>query len=101
MTAAPPPTAVTVLTQTNCASCEHAKQVLGRVAAEYPLTVQEIGLDTDPGRELALTHGVIFAPGVLIDGALFSYGRLSERKLRRTLTQRHSTRTALENGHRS
>jgi hypothetical protein len=28
---------------------------------------------------------VLFAPGVLVDGAPFSYGRLSERKLRRTL----------------
>jgi glutaredoxin len=88
VTATPPPTAVTVLTRQDCASCVQAKQVLNRVATEYPLSVQEISLDTPPGRELALAHGVTFAPGVLLDGALFSYGRLSERKLRRTLARR-------------
>jgi len=83
-----PPTAVTVLTRQDCPSCVQAKQVLNRVATEYPLVVQEVSLDTTGGRELALAHGVMFAPGVLLDGALFSYGRLSERKLRRTLTRR-------------
>ena len=88
MTAPQPTTVVTVLTQQNCASCERAKQVLDRVATAYPLSTHEVSLDTPPGRELALKHGVMFAPGVLLDGALFSYGRLSERKLRRTLTRR-------------
>jgi len=31
---------------------------------------------------------VLFAPGVLLDGKPFGYGRLSERKLRRALAQR-------------
>ena len=31
---------------------------------------------------------MLFAPGVLVDGRPFSYGRLSERKLRRTLDKR-------------
>jgi hypothetical protein len=30
----------------------------------------------------------MFAPGVLVDGEPFSYGRLSERKLRRELRRR-------------
>jgi len=85
VTAPQPTTVVTVLTQQNCASCERAKQVLDRVATAYPLSTHEVSLDTPPGRELALKHGVMFA---LLDGALFSYGRLSERKLRRTLTRR-------------
>ena len=32
--------------------------------------------------------GLLFPPGVLIDGEPFSYGRLSERKLRRELDRR-------------
>lgn len=32
--------------------------------------------------------GILFAPGVLVDGAPFSYGRRSERKLRRHLARR-------------
>lgn len=79
------PFAITLLTQDHCGFCDHAKQVLGRVSADYPLQVTEIDLASEEGRTLAATAGVLFAPGVLIDGASFSFGRLSERKLRRTL----------------
>jgi hypothetical protein len=37
---------------------------------------------------------VLFAPGVLVDGEFFSFGRISERKLRRTLDQRRQDRPA-------
>ena len=85
------PFEVTLLTKVACAYCDHAKEVLDRVRRDYPLRVSEIGLDTVEGELLARRVGVMFAPGVLIDGEPFSYGRLSERKLRRTLR----TRTAL------
>jgi len=81
-------TQVTLLTQDDCALCDHAKDVLARVAADHLLQVEEIRLDTPEGRALALQHGVLFAPGVLLDGAAFCYGRLSEKKLRRTLERR-------------
>lgn len=81
-------TRVTLLTQDDCAMCEHAKQVLARVGVDHPLEVREIRLTTPEGQELALRHGVLFAPGVLLDGESFAYGRLSERKLRRTLARR-------------
>jgi len=84
---------ITLLTQADCALCEHAKQVLARVAAEHPLSVTEIDLGSDEGRDLALSAGVMFAPGVLIDGQPFSYGRLSERRLRKTLQRQPSPLT--------
>jgi hypothetical protein len=37
------------------------------------------------GQRLAMQGGLLFPPGILIDGKPFSYGRLSERKLRREL----------------
>jgi hypothetical protein len=79
---------VTLLTQGDCAMCEHAKEVLARVGADHPLEVDEVALATPEGQELALRHGVLFAPGVLLDGEAFAYGRLSERKLRRALARR-------------
>ena len=87
---APAPQAmrVTLLTQADCALCDHARAVLARVAADHPLHITEIGLATDEGRQLALDAGVLFAPGVLLGGRPFAHGRLSERKLRRTLTAR-------------
>jgi len=81
-------TRVTLLTQSDCAYCERAKDVLARVGAEHRLTVEELRLETPEGRELAVRHGVLFAPGILLDGEPFGYGRLSEKKLRRELTRR-------------
>ena len=78
-------TAITLLTQADCALCEHAKRVLARVGADHPLRVTEIDLASEPGRALAAGAGVLFAPGVLVDGRPFGYGRLSERRLRREL----------------
>ncbi|MGN2642157.1 MULTISPECIES: glutaredoxin family protein [Nocardia] len=79
--------AITLLTRSDCGLCEHAKQVLARVGQDYPLTVTEIDLRTEDGQRLAATAGVLFAPGVLVDGEPFSHGRVSERKLRRTLAR--------------
>jgi hypothetical protein len=81
-------TAITLLTQADCALCEHAKKVLTRVRADYPIEITEIDLASQRGRSLAAEAGVPFAPGVLVDGHPFGYGRLSERKLRRTLQRR-------------
>jgi glutaredoxin len=81
------PTQVTVLTQPNCQFCELAAAVLARVGQDHPLSVRHLDLNSLEGRDLAARHGVLFAPGILLDGQLFSYGRLSERRLRRHLTR--------------
>ena len=78
-------TTITLLTQADCALCEHAKQVLTRVGADHPLEVTEIDLASAAGRTLAAKAGVLFAPGVLVNGSPFGHGRLSERRLRRAL----------------
>lgn len=87
---------VTLLTQEDCHLCEHAKQVLARVAGDVPLRVEELRLDTDEGRDLATRHGVLFAPGILVDGNMFGYGRLSERKLRRHLAKTSAGGTTID-----
>jgi glutaredoxin len=79
---------ITVLTQPDCAFCEHATEVLARVGHDHPLDVRHLQLDSDEGRALAQRHGVLFAPGVFLDGQLLSYGRLSERRVRRQLARR-------------
>jgi glutaredoxin len=78
-------TAITLLTQQDCALCEHARKVLDRVGEDHPLEVTEIDLASEQGRELAAQARVQFAPGVLVNGRPFGYGRLSERRLRRAL----------------
>ncbi|MCO4239214.1 glutaredoxin family protein [Pseudarthrobacter raffinosi] len=82
----PQTTDITILTKASCASCVQAKEVLSGLRQDYSLEIREVSLETEEGRELAGRTGVVFAPGILINGKLFSYGRLSEKKLRRHLT---------------
>lgn len=79
---------VLILTQERCDLCERAGEVVGKLAEEYPLRVRALDLETPRGRELAERGGILFAPGVFVGGEPFSYGRLSERKLRRELKRR-------------
>lgn len=76
---------ITVLTQTSCTYCDKAKEILDRLALDFSFNLSEISLETDEGKRLAIKNGVMFAPGILIDGDLFSFGRLSEKKLKSKL----------------
>ncbi|WP_329295874.1 thioredoxin family protein [Streptomyces pseudovenezuelae] len=75
--------ALTLLTQPDCAWCDRAKKLLGDFEAE----VTEVSLDTAEGREVAARHRLLFAPGLLHNDRLIAYGRISERALRRELSQ--------------
>lgn len=83
---------VLLLTQEQCGFCEQAKEILGRLKSEYELTLSTLDLGTPEGEALATRHGLLFAPGVLLDGEPFSYGRLSERKLRRAIERRRQVK---------
>ncbi len=76
---------VTIVTQPACPWCEHAQEILDRLSLEYRLDVTPIPITDPDARHLAERSGMVFPPGVFLDGRLFSYGRLSERKLRREL----------------
>ncbi len=79
---------VVVVISEDCNLCEGARDVLGRVGEVYPLRVREVPLSTAEGRRLALDCGAPFPPVILLDGELFSYGRLSERKLLKAMVSR-------------
>lgn len=78
-------TQVTLLTTTDCHLCRHARQVLNRVAVDHPIDIDEVPVETERGKRLAAEASLVFPPGVLLNGQPFSHGRLSERKLRKTL----------------
>lgn len=82
---------VVILTQENCAFCDAAKALFERLAAEYRLDVSLISLGSPEGEELAKQGQVLFPPGIFLDGEPFSYGRPSERKIRRELDRRSAT----------
>jgi len=76
---------IVVLSQPDCHFCDEAQAILARLTPSYPISIRQIALDSDQGRDLAARHGVMFAPGIVMNGRLVSYGRLSERRLRRHL----------------
>ena len=79
---------ILLLTQEHCGFCEQAKDILDHLSREYWLSVSTLDMGSPKGQGLAMKGGLLFPPGVLIDGEPFSYGRLSERKLRRELDRR-------------
>lgn len=81
-------TRITLLTTPGCDLCDHAKEILERVRADVAIEVEAVELDSDRGHALARRSGMAFPPAVLINDEPFSYGRLSERKLRKALGRR-------------
>ena len=79
---------ILLLMQEHCGFCEQAKDILDRLSREYWLSVSMLDIVSPEGQRLAIQGGLLFAPGLFIDGEPFSYGRLSERKLRRELDRR-------------
>ena len=77
---------VTLLTKPDCDNCVRAQETLQHLSDDITFEMRFVELDSPAGQALAVEHGVLFAPGVLIDGRLSSYGRPSERRLRRDLT---------------
>lgn len=78
---------VDLLTTSGCHFCVHARDVLERLSAEFPIRVREVDLESVEGAAALRRWRVPFPPIVLVDGELFGYGRISERKLRRSLSR--------------
>lgn len=74
-----------LLTQRECKFCAQARAVLTELSTEYPLRVSELDLDSARGRELAGHAGILFPPGIFLNGRAVAFGRPSERRLRREL----------------
>lgn len=81
---------VLLVTAEACHFCAHAKHFLGRLAERYPLAVSEISWTSEEGRRLAERDGILFPPGIYLNGAFFGYGRLSEGKLQKWLRERRA-----------
>lgn len=86
------PILVDLLIQVDCGPCEDAKTVLAGLAAEFPLKLRMTDIGSSEGQQLAAGTGILFPPGILIDGQPFSYGRPSAKKLRRELERRCAPR---------
>lgn len=79
---------LTLLTQERCAFCDDAKEILERLSRDFRLRLRTVDIDSDEGASLAERGGVMFPPGIFFDSDAISYGRPSERRLRRELERR-------------
>ena len=79
---------ITLLTRECCDFCQLAKQILQRLSTEFPFSISVVDLDSPAGQDLAERGGILFPPGIFLDGEPFSYGRPSDNRLRRELRRR-------------
>ena len=78
---------VLILVQAGCHFCRDAQAMLDRLAGEYPLRIRTLDMSTPEGERIALEAGLLFPPGILVQGRPLCYGRPSEGKLRRAIEQ--------------
>ena len=76
---------VIVATSTACHLCADALDALAELSEEFPLSVREVDIFSPEGISLVERHRPPMPPAVVIDGDLFSSGRLPRKKLRRLL----------------
>lgn len=87
---------VLILIQDGCHFCHDAQALLYRFAGEYPLRIETLDMGTIEGEKVALQSGLLFPPGILLNGTPFCYGRPSEGKLRRAIEQLVSEDSTLD-----
>ena len=85
---APKTVAITVVHSPACHFCDDARAVLAEFATEFPLTVEFVDCTQPRGAALIRQHRAGMYPLVLVDGGVFSAGRLPRKKLRAQLTAR-------------
>ena len=76
---------VVLVTAPRCHFCDDASKLLEDLGGLYSLTVREVKLESDEGIAIATRFRVPFPPVILIDGTYFGHGRISRRKLTKTL----------------
>ena len=78
---------VQLVTAPDCHFCDEAQQILHVLEGRFPFTTEFVPLMSETGRDLVARHRVPFPPILLIEGAFFGFGRLSQRRLEQRLTQ--------------
>ena len=76
---------VVVVRSPACHLCEDALEVLAEMGRRYPLDVHVVEIDSQEGRAVVERFRPALSPAVVVDGRLFSSGRLPRRKLQRML----------------
>ena len=86
--------AAVLVTARRCHFCRDAWELLVDLGSRYPLTVRTIDLESNEGAAIAARLRVPFPPVLLIDGEYFGHGRISRKKLTKTLESATRVRTS-------
>jgi thioredoxin-like negative regulator of GroEL len=81
---------ITVVRAPACHFCADAREALIGLGHEVSIRVEYVEVDSDAGMALVGSFRPAMFPLVLVDGALFSQGRLPRRKLRAMLASRQA-----------
>ena len=76
---------VVVVRSPACHFCQEAIAGLAELRSEFPLSVRVVEMTSSEGRAIVARHRPALSPAVLVNGELFSSGRLPRKKLRRML----------------
>jgi hypothetical protein len=79
---------VLVVSAPACHLCADAEAALAELAEGGALDIRVVEASSDEGRRVVAAHRPGMFPVVLLDGALFSVGRLPRGKLRKLLDAR-------------
>ena len=76
---------VLILDTPGCATCKSAEELIDLIKKEEKLQFQVEVIDITVNPEMHEKYPVMSAPGIVIDGKLFSEGKPFEEKLREAL----------------
>lgn len=85
-------TAVTLVTTSGCHLCDDAKAGLDEMGPEFGFAVRTVDASSSEGWALLAQYRPALLPLVVLNGDLFSVGKLPRKKLRRTLERLPVTR---------
>lgn len=85
------PAQVVLVELPDCHLCEEAKTTLAALGRDLPLEVRLVEATSQEGRRLIARFRPTMAPLILLDGELFSSGRLSRQRLVSRLRARTAT----------
>ena len=84
---APPAIHVLLVTSSGCHFCREADRLLEKLGQRFSLDIERIDLMSSRGSAIARQWRVPFPPVLLINGEYHGHGRISERKLTRSLAR--------------
>ena len=71
------------LSTQRCSHCKEARKILEQeIKSQFPNVEMEfVDMTTDQGQKMVQQYGIMFSPGIIVNGELFSMGGLDKDKL--------------------